>query len=173
MHGRHVNPLAQKDNAFPVSKAVCFAAIVVVWVALDQLSKSLFANQQPSDIIAGPFLGLIDIRLVHNTGGAWGIFSNSTFALGVFSVAVCLAIAAFFFLTLRQTNWAQTIAFGLIVGGGIGNAIDRFTQGFVTDFIEFSFFDFPVFNIADIGVTCGFALLILGMIAAWRTGDAK
>ena len=172
MRGRHVKEVAKKDNAFPVAKAVCFTVIVVVWIVLDQLAKSIFVNQEPAGIITGPFLGLVDIRLVHNTGGAWGIFSNSTFALGLFSVVVCLAIAVFFFVTIRQTNAVQTIAFALIVGGGIGNAIDRFTQGFVTDFIEFSFFDFPVFNIADIGVTCGFALLILGMIATLRSGDS-
>ena len=172
MRGRHMNPLTRKDNAFPAAKAVCFTVTVVVWIVFDQLAKSFFAGQEPSGVIAGPFFGLVDIRLVHNTGGAWGIFSNSTFALGLFSVLVCLAIAVYFFATVRQTNWVQTIAFALIVGGGVGNAIDRFTQGFVTDFIEFSFFDFPVFNIADIGVTCGFALLILGIIASFRSGDA-
>jgi len=118
-------------------------------------------------------MGLVDIRLVHNTGGAWGIFSDSTFGLGIFSLIVCLAIAVFFFVTVKQTSRLQTIAFALIVAGGIGNAIDRFMQGYVIDFIEFSFFDFPVFNVADIGVTCGFALLIISMFVMMRADGSE
>lgn len=155
------------------AKAAVFFTVLVVWVLLDQFTKSLFAGMKPGDVLAGPFLGLVDIRLVHNTGGAWGIFSDSTFGLGVFSVVVCVVIAGFFFATIKQTSGLQTFAFALIVAGGIGNAIDRFVQGYVTDFIEFSFFDFPVFNVADIGVTCGFALLIIGLLVSWRKDGAE
>ena len=52
--------------------------------------------------------------------------------------------------------------------GGLGNAFDRFAQGYVIDFIDFTFIDFPVFNIADIGVTCGFVLLVIGYLLAAR-----
>lgn len=150
------------------TRRVVFAVIVVAWVAIDQATKSLFRGEMPGGVLAGPFAGLIDIRLVHNTGGAWGIFSGNTFALGVFSLVVCAVIAAYFLATVKNSTMVQTIAFALIVAGGIGNAIDRFAQGFVTDFIEFSFIDFPVFNVADIGVTCGFALLVIGIALTWN-----
>ena len=150
------------------AKIAAFCVIVVAWVAIDQLTKSMFAGQQPGGILAGPFAGLIDIRLVHNTGGAWGIFSGNTVALGVFSVVVCVAIAVFFFVTVRQATGVQVVSFALIVAGGIGNAIDRFTQGFVTDFIEFSFIDFPVFNVADIGVTCGCILTMIALVVLYK-----
>lgn len=155
------------------AKAVAFLLIVILWVLADQLTKKHFADMQPGGILAGPFMGLVDIRLVHNTGGAWGIFSDSTFGLGVFSLIVCLAITVFFFATIKQASVIQTIALALIVAGGIGNAIDRFVQGFVIDFIEFSFFDFPVFNVADIGVTCGFALLVISMFVMVRAGGSE
>ena len=151
------------------AKAVAFLAIAVTWIALDQFTKSFFIGQEPGGILAGPFAGIFDIRLVHNTGGAWGMFAESTFLLGMFSVVVCAALAIFFFVSLKQTTVLQTVSFALIVGGGVGNAIDRFTQGFVTDFIEFSFIQFPVFNIADIGVTCGFAILIIALLKNGRT----
>lgn len=160
------------DDKKLVAKAAGFLSVTIVWVLLDQLAKSRFSGMQPGVILAGPFAGIFDIRLVHNTGGAWGVFSDSTFALGVFSIIVCLAMTAFFIASIRQLNGLQTISFALIVAGGIGNAIDRFTQGFVTDFIEFSFIDFPVFNVADIGVTCGVALLFIGFIIAWRAEGA-
>ena len=59
------------------------------------------------------------------------------------------------------------------MAGGIGNAIDRFAQSYVVDFIEFSFIDFPVFNVADIGVTCGFVLLFIGLILAFKNEKNK
>ena len=149
------------------AKLVAFFAIVIVWVVVDQLTKAYFANMEPGGIIAGPFAGVFDIRLVHNTGGAWGIFSDNTMALGVFSLIVCAVMFGYFLWQRNELNALQFIGLALIVAGGIGNAIDRFSQGYVTDFIEFSFFDFPVFNIADIGVTCGFALLIIGFVVAW------
>lgn len=163
----------QKKSGKTVAKAAIFLSITCVWIVLDQLAKSQFAGMQPNGILAGPFAGLIDIRLVHNTGGAWGIFSNSTFMLGLFSVVVCGGLGAFFLATAKSSTMPQAVAFALIVAGGFGNAIDRFTQGFVTDFIEFSFFDFPVFNVADIGVTCGFAFLIIAMLLSWRNEDAE
>lgn len=149
-------------------KIALFAAIAIVWVALDQLAKAAFAGMEPGGILAGPYLGLVDIRLVHNTGGAWGIFAGSTAALGVFSLVVCAALLAYFIWQRAEVNCVQTVGLALIVAGGVGNAIDRFAQGFVTDFIEFSFVDFPVFNIADIGVTCGFVLFFLGLVLSWR-----
>ena len=149
-------------------KAVIFACVVAIWLALDLATKWVFRDLLPGGILAGPFLGLVDIRLVHNTGAAWGIFSDSTFALGVFSVVVCVALTAYFYATIRDANTAETIGFGLVVAGGIGNALDRFFQGYVIDFIEFSFIDFPVFNVADIGVTCGFVIIIIGLLASMR-----
>ena len=165
--------MADSKETYPIARVVAFAVLVVAWIALDQFTKSFFAGQEPGAILAGPFAGLIDIRLVHNTGGAWGVFSDSTAALGVFSIVVCVAISAFFLVTARDSGVIQTVSFALIVAGGIGNAIDRFAQGFVTDFIEFSFFDFPVFNVADIGVTCGFALLVISMLLTVREAGGE
>lgn len=159
-NGSHI----ESNGKAATARVAAFCVIVIAWIALDQLTKSLFAGMMPAGILAGPFAGLIDIRLVHNTGAAWGVFADNTFALGVFSIVVCLAITAFFIVTCKNATWVQTVSFALIVAGGIGNAIDRFAQGYVVDFIEFSFMDFPVFNVADIGVTCGFALLVISLL---------
>lgn len=151
-----------------VAHAIVFFCVAVFWLFIDQLSKKQFDDMAPDGIIGGPYAGLFQIRLVHNTGGAWGILSDSTVVLGVFSIAVCLVLIGYFFATIRNICGLQTIAVALVVGGGIGNAIDRFSQGFVIDFIELSFMDFPVFNIADIGVTCGIAFLMISLIFEWR-----
>ena len=159
---------SQANGAAVKARTAALAVIVVAWVALDQLTKSLVAGQEVGAQFAGPFLGLVDFRLVHNTGGAWGIFAGNTAALGVFSIVVCVLLLCYYFWQRNEVNIAQTVGVSLIVAGGIGNVIDRFAQGYVTDFIEFSFFDFPVFNVADIGVTCGFVILFIGLFVSWR-----
>lgn len=165
----------EENASTPASKrrVLAFCIIVIAWVSLDQLTKSLFANETRTGIIAGPFFGLIDFRIVHNTGGAWGIFSDSTTALAIFSLIVCALFAAYFFYSHKDLNVWATVGIALIVAGGIGNAIDRLVRTYVIDFIEFSFFDFPVFNVADIGVTCGFVLLIIGLLTWGGKADEK
>lgn len=67
-----------------------------------------------------------------------------------------------------ELSFLQVFALSIVVSGGIGNAIDRLFSGFVVDFICFDFIQFPVFNIADIGVTCGIVLLLVTMLKGIR-----
>lgn len=150
-----------------------FVLVILAWIVLDRVSKIQFLGMQPGPTIAGPYLGIVDIRLVHNTGAAWGIFADSTFALGIFSAIVCVVLTIYYIATIRQANALTALGFGMVVAGGIGNAIDRFAYGYVTDFIEFSFMDFPVFNVADIGVTVGFVFIIIGLLVMWRRSAAR
>lgn len=155
-----------------------FALVAAVWFVLDRASKAFFDQFTAGQLIAGPYFGLVQFRLVHNTGAAWGMFDDSTFLLGITSLVVCAAIVALFALFPRIAGHAptmlETCALALVFSGGVGNAVDRFAQGYVVDFIETAFMDFPVFNVADIGVTCGFALLVIGYLLATRAdaGDA-
>ena len=150
-------------------KKTALVIIVIAWIALDQFTKGLFGGALPGDSFGDMLGGLVKLVLVHNTGAAWGIFSDNTYVLGAFSVVVVAALLVYFFVNAQSVSWLQTIGIALIAAGGIGNAIDRFTQGYVTDFIAVTFIDFPVFNVADIGVTCGVALLFIGLLAQWRS----
>ena len=133
-----------------------FIPIVVAWLVFDQASKLFFNGlYHAGQVISDPILGIFRFHLVYNTGGAWSIFSGATWALGAFSLVVCIALTAYLALTPQRPNSGELIGISLVVAGGIGNAIDRFTLGFVVDFIEPTFIDFPIFNVADIGVTCG------------------
>ena len=156
-----------------LNKIVLFAALAIAWIALDQWTKSAFAGLAPGDSLGVVLGGLVNLMLVHNTGAAWGIFANSTIALGVFSLVVVVVLLGYFIFNVRIMNYVQTVGFALICAGGIGNAIDRFVQGYVTDFIAVTFIDFPVFNVADIGVTCGVVILIIGMLFASREGEER
>lgn len=145
-----------------------FAAVVLLWLAADIATKAVCNGYGLGEVIAGPFLGLIQFRLAHNTGAAWGMFDDSTFALGVMSLLVCAALAAYLVATARRANLAEVIGVALVVAGGLGNALDRFTLGYVVDFIDTTFIEFPTFNVADIGVTCGFVLFFAGMLWGMR-----
>ena len=145
-----------------------FAAVVLLWLAADIATKAVCNGYGLGEVIAGPFLGLIQFRLAHNTGAAWGMFDDSTFALGVMSLLVCAALTAYLVATAKRANLAEVIGVALVVAGGLGNALDRFTLGYVVDFIDTTFIEFPTFNVADIGVTCGFVLFFAGMLWGMR-----
>ena len=150
-----------------------FIPIVVAWLVLDQASKLFFnGSYHAGQVISDPILGIFRFHLVYNTGGAWSIFSGATWALGAFSLVVCIALTVYLALAPQHPNAGELIGISLVVAGGIGNAIDRFTLGFVVDFIEPTFIDFPIFNIADIGVTCGIILFIVSLLIHERT-EAK
>ncbi len=137
-------------------------------------TKSFFNGSfAPGDVITEPIAGLFRFRLVHNTGAAWGMFGDSTFALGIMSIVVCVLLLAYLVVGAKHMNMGQIVGLAVVFAGGVGNAIDRFTLGYVVDFIDFTFIDFPVFNVADIGVTCGFVIFIASMLYAWRKDDAQ
>ena len=148
--------------------AVVFALIALAWLAIDIISKQYFNAYEVGEHIAEPFAGIFQFTLVHNTGAAWGMFGDSTVALGVFSLIVCALLIAYLFLYDRRAHWASAIGVGLVVAGGVGNALDRFTLGYVVDFIDPVFIDFPVFNIADIGVTCGVIIVLIALFLSMR-----
>lgn len=165
------DPAQNDHDASDAKGAACGAArsgalffgLAAVWVIFDFMTKQFFKDGVVGHRYLDPVLGLFDFRLVHNTGGAWGVFSDSTLALAVFSLVICAVIAVFFVVERRALSTLAVVGLSLIFAGGIGNAIDRFAQGYVVDFIEFTFIDFPVFNVADIGVTCGFAILFISL----------
>lgn len=146
--------------------ALVFAVVFAAWLLLDIVTKLHFDSGEfaVGEHISGPYAGIFEFVLVHNTGAAWGMFGNSTTALAVVSVAVCAVLAVYLFVFAPRAGLGQVIGLALVCSGGVGNAIDRFSQGYVVDFINFSFIDFPVFNIADIGVTCGFVLFFICLL---------
>lgn len=118
-----------------------------------------------------PFL---DFYLVKNSGAAFSMGKDNSQLVLVVAVAttVCLIVWSFYRL-YTQTRAGQNaplerIGAGLIAGSSLGNLVDRFTQGRVTDFLQFGFFDFPVFNLADALIDVGIVLLFIQMLLLER-----
>ncbi len=156
--------------------ALAFFAIAVLWLTIDQATKAHFEGSQSlGAVVPGSDLGIVQFRLVHNTGAAWSLFSDMTWLLGAVSLAVCAGMLVYALLWVRKPNWVLTCGAALVFAGGLGNAVDRFAHGYVVDFIEATFVDFPVFNVADIGVTCGFVLALIGAYRylEWRDHEAE
>lgn len=155
--------------SYRARNAVVLAVVGIVWLALDIVSKRFFSEALANGgSVDSPVPGLFHFALVHNTGGAWGMFGDSTMPLAILSIVVVVALSVYLLAFAPRANLGQALGVALVVAGGIGNVIDRLSLGYVVDFIELSFMDFPVFNIADIGVTCGFVLLIVSLLAEWR-----
>jgi len=127
--------------------------IVLIILALDQLTKSL-ANQSlqlghPVPLIKGAFY----LTLVHNTGAAFGILKNQT-PLFTSMFALVLIYSEF---KKNSHKKFYTLALSLILAGALGNLIDRLFFGYVIDFLDFRIW--PVFNVADSAVTIGTIML--------------
>ena len=144
--------------------AVLFFALFAVWEVLDRITKAYFDSALSRGQSAEAIPGLCRWTLVHNTGGAWGMLSDATFMLGVFSLVVSVLLAIFAIRWNEGATWVETAALALVVAGGFGNAVDRFALGYVVDFINVSFMDFPVFNVADIGVTVGMVVFFVALL---------
>lgn len=144
-----------------------FAAIAVCWWLLDRATKAVADVHAVGDVFARNVLGLFEFRLVHNTGAAWGMFSDSTVPLGVFSCLVCAVIVAYLFAYRKgRAHPLEVVGLSLVFAGGLGNAFDRLAIGYVVDFVNATFMSFPVFNVADIGVTCGIVLFLVGLLVS-------
>lgn len=166
-----VRPHREKSRC---GHCLLFFGILAAWVLIDFATKRWFTlSYQLGQASESSILGLLQFRLVYNTGAAWGVLGDSTFALGVFSILMCLVIGVFFVLKARTLPIIEIIGIALVVGGGLGNAFDRFTLGYVVDFIEPLFIEFPVFNVADIGVTCGVILFLIGILFHDRADSSK
>lgn len=145
------------------SDILLFALLAVWLVATDRVFKSWAAqNLQMGSI--GYDLGPIALTLVHNNGAAFGMGQGGGMLFVAMAAIIVVAIVMWIVLA-KQTRTLEIVSLGLIAAGGIGNCIDRLTTGYVVDFIQFTFIDFPVFNIADTCITIGVVLLFISMFA--------
>lgn len=103
-----------------------------------------------------------NLTYVRNTGAAWGMFGGQNTGLTLLSI-VMLALIIVFRRKFLGTTWDHRLALGLMVGGIIGNMLDRIRFNFVTDFLDFhaGIHHFPSFNIADSAICCGVGIYIL------------
>lgn len=138
-------------------------AVVPVVAALDQLSKVFIADlldERPGQAL-WVLEPLLRLRLVHNDGIVFGIFSGalSSWVTILFVLAALAAVVAIFLRYLRQPTLLARIVLGCIIGGAAGNLIDRFRLGHVIDFVDLGWW--PVFNLADSAINVSMVVLVV------------
>lgn len=141
------------------------AIIAFVVVLLDQISKHIVClNLKPVGSIE-LIKGILNFTYVENTGAAFGMLSDNRVVFMVFSVII-IAVLSYIVAIYHGQSKLFDVCLGLIVGGGIGNMVDRAFLGYVVDFIDFCAFDFWVwvFNVADCAVVVGCILAIIFLI---------
>jgi signal peptidase II len=152
------------------SRIGTFLACAAAVLFLDQATKAIAsARLMPGEPV--PVLGqFLRLTLVHNTGAAFGLFPGSRLPFILISV---LAIAVVLYLFARDAykSFANRVLLGCILGGALGNLVDRIRWGRVVDFIDMGIgtIRWPVFNVADSAVTLGVILLAWNLARSGRT----
>ena len=141
---------------------ILWVSIIIASILLDQLTKlwtiENLALYESVEVI--PYL--FNFCHIKNPGAAWGMFSDNRWVFIVISSVAIIALPIFLY-KYRKAPFLFGFSLSLIIGGAIGNMIDRLfaPNGYVTDFIEFAFMDFPVFNVADICVCVGAFMMFI------------
>ena len=143
-------------------------AVIIVTVFLDQLTKYLTVlHLKPIDTL--PIIeDVFHLTYVENTGAAFGMMKDARWVFMITSTVAIVGILIYMFrrtyVKKEKMPWMEALSLSLIVGGGIGNMIDRTVLGYVVDMIDCRFINFAVFNVADSFVCVGAGLMVLYLI---------
>ena len=136
-----------------------FFSIFIILV--DQLTKN-FVLYGYKTVINKDYI-LFKLDFVKNYGAAFNIFSGNRIFLS--SISIIFSILLIYLILRKKTLFfSDLLSYSFILGGTIGNGLDRILRGFVIDFINLNFINFPVFNIADISINIGFIFLFYSIL---------
>lgn len=158
MTSRQQAPTIQRGRQFGLATAV---------VLIDQISKAVLADQLSDGRTLTAIPGLLNFHLVHNTGAAFSLLSGSTPWLGLLSLLVAVGLSRWIGRQPQQPRW-QGLAGAFLLGGTIGNGLDRWRLGYVVDFLALVPINFPVFNAADIAINLAVACFAIDLIGQPR-----
>ena len=134
-----------------------FLSLSFFIILIDQFTKYFMVNNY-NNLINKEFI-LFRLDFVKNYGAAFNLFSGNRIFLSCISIIFAFLLT-YFILRKDTLNILELLSYNFILAGTIGNGIDRFLKGFVIDFINLNFINFPVFNIADISINIGLIFLL-------------
>lgn len=164
-----------KDKVFKKIRLLVFDCILLVFfVFFDQLTKNIAVKElkgkEPITIIQH----VLELQYLENRGAAFGVLQNQKIFFVLIAVIIlAVIINVLFRAPLTKKYRILHILLVLIASGAIGNMIDRLSQNYVVDFIYFSLIHFPIFNVADIYVTCSTIGLILVILFYYKEDDFR
>lgn len=153
---------------------ILWITTMVLTVVADQLSKlAVLKYLAPGSVTVIP--GVLDFTYAENRGAAFGMFADQRWVFMIFSTVAIVAIVGYL-IAAKPKSRLFRFAVALVAGGGLANMIDRVGRGFVVDFIEATFVDFYIFNVADscVCVGCGllFVWIIIDSVKEYRANKA-
>ena len=139
--------------------------ISIICLLLDRITKLFITNNLVLNDSYTIINNFFNITLVHNDGAAWSILSVNRILL-IFISLIALFIIYFLFIKNKELKKIETLIYGMLIGGIIGNLIDRILYGYVIDFLDFKIFNYnyPVFNVADCCIVIAAILLIIDVV---------
>lgn len=138
----------------------------IIFLLIDQLSKGLiniYINVNESIKI----FDFLSLTYVHNMGAAFSMLSGARWLFIILAI-IALNIIYIYFIKDKNLSNFEIVTYALLLSGIIGNLIDRILYGYVIDFIDFTIFDFAIFNLADSFIVISVILLLLG-VKKWST----
>lgn len=145
--------------------------LLVAIIVIDQITKA-WARAALAENPVIVWKNVFSFRLIFNTGASFGIFENRTMALTIFSIVGMIALGGLYaWLPRTKKMRPLRLMLTIIIAGGIGNIIDRIWMKKVTDMLSFDLINFPVFNVADIGVTIGAIVMCVLWIFYYKDED--
>lgn len=157
-----------------ITRIIKAGALFLVLTAFDLFTKSVAVSTLEGGKRIPLISGVLEFYYIQNRGAAFGIFQDGTFILGVISA---IALFALIFIYLRIPDGKKYLPLRLVLifiaAGAAGNLYDRVTLQYVRDFIYFSLIDFPVFNVADIYVTCSVFILAFLILFYYKEDDLQ
>jgi len=158
-------------NSFKKRKYWVLSILTVSIIILDQLTKTLVVKHFRLGETLSIITDFFNFTYIRNTGAAFGIFAhaNPAFRIPFFVIVPIIALAAiaYIFRKIPDTDLKLSSALSLVIGGAVGNLIDRIQLGYVVDFLDFHWnyrYHFPAFNIADSAICIGVGILMLDLI---------
>lgn len=146
-------------------ETIMIIIISIFAILLDQITKIMVLKTMNVADTVHVIKNFFRISYVQNTGAAWSIFTGSRLFL-IATTILILGLFIYFVIKHEKITRKEQILYGVLIGGILGNLIDRIRLGYVVDFLDFNLgsFDFPVFNLADIFIVLSGIILILKLL---------
>ena len=141
------------------------AVIVLLLIGLDQLVKSYIVQQIPLGEVRTWIPNFVSLTYLQNRGAAFSILQDQQLLFAVITLVVVVGAIWYLHKHMEDSFWT------LIIAGGLGNFIDRISQGFVVDMFHLDFINFAIFNVADSYLTVGVIILLIAMLKEEINGN--
>ena len=146
------------------------AGVIAILIVLDQLVKSYVVQNIALGEVKTWIPNLVSLTYLQNRGAAFSILQDQQLLFAVITLVVVVGAIWYLHKHMEDSFW-MVLGLTLIIAGGLGNFIDRISQGFVVDMFHLDFINFAIFNVADSYLTVGVLVLLIAMLKEEMNGN--